>query len=841
MPLFPLRYLRKHPAGRLAVLASLAAGLMGFRLLPADELEVLRHIVLSVQHFYDKGRPETVYLHLDKATYTAGETVWLRAYVADAARHQLDTLSKVLHVELLSDRQQLVGRRTLELSGGLGTGDLALPDTLTPGTYLLRAYTGWMRNAGPDFFYTRRLQVWPATEAEAVPENRAAFRQATAQAKQRTARVSSPPDVQFFAEGGNLVAGLDNTVAFKAVDYAGSSLAVAGQVLDGQNHAVATLQSRHGGMGSLHFTPVAGQRYRAVFSTPALAALSVPLPAVQASGYVLQVVPEAADFVVTIRQQGGAGGPVLLLGQVGSAVGYLGRGQVQGQEAFMARIPKSKFTTGIVHFTLFDGTGRPLAERLAFARNEGPLRVTLTPDRATYGPRQPVRVRVAVATASGQPVATQLSVAVADAEATSLTADNIAARLLLTTDLTGHVEEPGYYFQNPSPETDQALDDLLLTQGWRRFAWEKVLAGQPPTQDFGVERSLGVLGQITRPDGTPSARSTISFLQARPSKKFISTVTDAEGQFYFNGLGGCDTVRATLQARSERGKRNMRIALDTGPAWPTQPLPLLPAVVPAALAPVIRRSQGQVAAENQYLLSTGKSIQLGNVAVAGQKQVADDPRRVYPASSNILVVNMDDIASARSGGTTLLQSLQSRIPGLTISGAEPNMTVSMRGSRSFSGGNTPLILLDGVRTDISALSFYQAVDVEKVEILKPGSATIFGSAGVDGVIAVYTRRGNTHYDTRQDVVPGVLAVRLPGYNCPRQFYAPRYGAGAPAPTRPDTRRSTLYWAPSVRTDASGQAEITFYTSDATGNFRVVAEGISTAGQPALGNGQLEVK
>ena len=139
-----------------------------------------------------------------------------------------------------------------------------------------------------------------------------------------------------------------------------------------------------------------------------------------------------------------------------------------------------------------------------------------------------------------------------------------------------------------------------------------------------------------------------------------------------------------------------------------------------------------------------------------------------------------------------------------------------------------------------ALAFYQAVDVEKVEILKPGSATIFGSEGVDGVIAVYTRRGNANYDTRQELAPGVLALRLPGYNCPRQFYTPRYGAGVPAPTRPDTRRTTLHWDPSVRTDASGQANITFYTSAATGRFRVVAEGISEAGQPALGSSQLEV-
>ncbi|RZK49833.1 MAG: hypothetical protein EOO59_16195 [Hymenobacter sp.] len=270
----------------------------------------------------------------------------------------------------------------------------------------------------------------------------------------------------------------------------------------------------------------------------------------------------------------------------------------------------------------------------------------------------------------------------------------------------------------------------------------------------------------------------------------------------------------------------------------------MPAAPPAALAPAIRRSQQQRAAERAYLNSIDKPIQLNNVAVLGQRAAVSDPRRLYPASATMTVVDMNTIPSARTSSISLLQALQSRIPGVSISGTEPNMTISMRGDRSFSGNNTPLILLDGVRTTISALAFYQAADVERVEIMKPGQATIFGSGGADGVVAVYTRRGSPTYNARTDATnttPDVLAVRLPGYDCPQQFYAPRYGADAPAPTRPDTRRATLYWAPSLRTDASGQTEFTFYTAEAAGSFRLSAEGISTTGQPALGSSLLEVK
>ena len=824
--------------GRPFLLAGLLLALMSFRRGPAeDDVAVLRRLVLSVRQFYDQARPETAYLHPDKDTYTAGETVWLRAYVADAARHQLDTLSKVLHVELLSDQHQLVAQRTLALSGGLGAGDLALADTLPAGTYLLRAYTGWMRNAGPEFFYTRRLQVWPAAEAPAVAENPLAFRQAAAQARQRAARVGQPADVQFFAEGGNLVAGLDNVVAFKAVDYAGSGLDVAGRVLDEQGRAVATFQSRHGGMGTLHLTPEAGQRYRAEFSTPALATVRVPLPAVQASGYVLQVVPTAAAFTVSIRQHGGAGGPILLLGQVGSEVGYLGRGEVRGAEVFAAEIPKGKFAEGgVVHFTLFDGQGHPRAERLAFARPAAPLRVSLTPDRPAYGPHQPVRVRVAVTDAAGQPVATHLSLAVADAGASRPAADNIAARLLLTADLAGYVEAPGYYLEAPTPATDQALDDLLLTQGWRRFAWAAVLAGPVPAPEFGVERSLGLLGQVTQPSGAPAPGSTLTLLQTKPTRNVIKVETDREGRFLLNDLGGCDTIRGTLQARTAKNKSNLTIRLDGGPPVPLQALPLLPVTPPPAVAAAVRQSQQAQAQERQYRLAT--TVALDTVTVRGRRAVVADARRLY-APGNATVIDMSKLPA--TNGTTLLQSLRGRVPGLTITGSEPNMQVQLRGVTSFTGSNEPLILLDGVPTTLSAIAFFPAYDVERVELLKGGQAAIFGTRGASGVLAVYTRQGNPNRDKRQDQEPGVLALRRAAYNCPRQFYAPRYGAGAPTPTRPDTRRSTLYWQPEVRTDASGQAELTFFTSDATGSFRLTAEGISAAGQPVVGTGALEVK
>ena len=820
----------------LAGCALLTAGTAAFRS-PTDD-DVVRRIVQSVQTFYGAALPEKAYLHLDKAWYTAGETIWMQAYVVDATRHLPDTLSKVLHVELLNGNHQLVARRNLRLAAGLAPGDIALPDTLASGNYTLRAYTNWMRNAGPEFFYSRCLAIWPARPVEVPDSKPAAVRARAAGARTAAAAVATPPDVQFFPEGGNLVAGLENVVAFKVTDYAAHGLDVQGQVLNAEGQQVAMFSSSHLGMGTFAFTPVLGQRYHAVLA-PAAVPLRVPLPAVQSRGYVLHVVSLANDFLVAIRQQGGSGGPVVLVGQVRGTVAYVGRGQVSGDETFTARIPKSKFPAGIVHLTLFDGQGTPLAERLAFAQSgAGLLRVTLTADRASYGPRQPVRLRVAVADAAGQPVAAHLSLAVTDNGAVVPDAETIASNLLLTSDLAGYVENPSYYFQNPTPETAQHLDALLLTQGWRRFAWKAVLAGQTPEREFGIERSLGILGQVTQPNGKAVPGSKLTFLETKPVKQFLSTTSDAEGRFLFNGLGGCDTTRVTLQARTPRDGSRVVLRLDPGPPVPARPLGPLPLQAPAALANALHRSQEQRATERKFRLDTTKTILLGGVTVKGAKAAPADPRRLY-AAGNATVLKVADIGGV--GSLTVLQLLQSRVPGVSVTGTEPNMHVQIRGATSLSGDSGPLFLLDGVPVSGDAIAYYPAADVETIEVLKGGQAAIYGSRGSGGVIAIFTRRGSPGYDARQERVPGVATLRLPGFYCGREFYVPRYDAPKTNRDFPDARRSTLYWNPAVQTDGAGQAEVRFFTSDAKGEFQLNTEGLSGSGQLAQGTGSLRVE
>ena len=825
------------------LVAGLAVALMltAFRPRPLEE-GLIQRIARQLGEFYTAARQEKAYLHLDRPVYATGETIWFSAYVVDASQHRLDSLSSVLHVDLVSAEHQVVARRTLRLQGGRASGDLDIADSLAAGTYVLRAYTSWMRNAGEEFIYSRRLSVWPASPL-GPPDNPVSNAGAAARAKGPA--VSLRPDIQFFPEGGYLVEGLPAVVACKATDATGRGLSVRGQILNAQNTVVVKdFSSRHAGMGRFAFVPGAGQRYHAHFTLPDGTAADYPLPAVQASGYSLHVAETAADFLVEARYRGAGGaaapGPVQLFTQVRGMVAYPGPRPLVGEVPAAWRMPKKNYPNGIVHFTLFDAQGTPQCERLAFVQN-GPaaLRVTLVADQPSYGAHAPVQLTVRVADAAGQPVAADLSVAVSDAGLSALdpTAETIASNLLLTSDLAGYVENPGYYFREPSAATNLALDDLLLTQGWRRFVWKSALAGLAPANGFPIEQSIGLAGQVVSEHGSrPIPNSQLTFLQTRPAKNVTTGNTDGKGRFNFVGFPVGDTAVITLQARRAQGGSNVFIRPDDGPTPDRRPVPALPplAAAPPGVAGFVRRSrQAQAADLDLHPEKAVRNINLSNVSVTAKRETVpkDDPRRLYGATGGT-VVDFANNPSAQSG-MSVLQVLQGRVAGLTISGNPPNMSVQIRGQ------GTPIFILDGMKVDVDVISNLSSVDIESVEVFKGAEAAIFGSTG--GAIAIYTKRADRNYKGADRApAPGIATVRLPGFYPAREFYQPRYNALLTNPPA-DPRTSTLYWNPAVRTNAKGEAELHFFTADGSGTFQAVAEGLGAAGQPALGTGSVVVR
>jgi hypothetical protein len=810
----------------------LVLGAAAFGSLAEDNL--FQRIGHSLVAFYATALPEKAYLHLDRPFYASGETIWFKAYVVEADTHRPDTLSKVLYVELLSARQRLVAQRTLRLRGGLAHGDMALPDTLPTGTYELRAYTSWMRNAGAAFFFSQPLAIASATKPRVLASR------------------SPQVDVRFFPEGGNLVDGLESEVGFKAVDEHGHGVPVQGTVVDARGQVLASFSSRHLGMGSFRLTPAPGQQYRALVTLPTGPKLTVALPSSQPTGYVLHASETATDFLVTIRRRLGAGaaaGPALLLAQVRGTVAFAARVPLSDAAPILAKLPKAKFRAGLAHLTLFDEQGVAQCERLVFTPNPPSARLTLMPDKPAYAPHEAVHLRLAATDAAGQPVAGQFSVAVTAQALGQADGPTIVSHLLLSSDLAGAIEDPGYYFREPAtPDSQLALNDLLLTQGWRRFVWKELLAGQLPERQFALEQGLSVSGQVFTAANQPAAARQVSYLQTNPRRE-AQFKTDATGHFAFYGLDGRDTTLVLLRAQPAKGEKELAIRL-LAPPPSAGLLPsslLLNSSTLAALGDYASRSQQQRTLAERQPLTADKSILLNKVTVRGQRTATSDGIMRNYSNTNAAVIQV--AGQIQQGDTrNIFQYLQGRVAGVAVSGNHINIRQTASIQDQSTGGFRPidpLYLIDGNPVPAEVFATYPLTDIQSIDIMNQNSGGIFGMQAYGGIVAAYSRQGGTPTgaatpDNLAAARPGGKAVKVPGYYQAREFYAPRYDADAPN-SPPDPRTATLYWAPEVRTDAAGQAQLSFFTSGTGGTFQAVAEGLSSQGAPLHGSALLSVK
>ncbi|WP_158828557.1 carboxypeptidase-like regulatory domain-containing protein [Mucilaginibacter lacusdianchii] len=121
-------------------------------------------IVDKTQKYLDSRPTEKVYMHLDKPYYAVGDSIWFKCYVA-VDLHQPSPLSKIVYVEVLAKGDSLVQFLKLPVQNSMATGCLPLVSTnYQQGNYRIRAYTKWMTNSDPSYFFDKTIAIGNAIE-----------------------------------------------------------------------------------------------------------------------------------------------------------------------------------------------------------------------------------------------------------------------------------------------------------------------------------------------------------------------------------------------------------------------------------------------------------------------------------------------------------------------------------------------------------------------------------------------------------------------------------------------------------------------------------------------------
>lgn len=761
--------------------------------------------------FYQNNPIEKIYVQTDKKNYISGEQIWLKATLRYEDTTKIDSLSKVLYVELLNDKQQLIAQQQVRIVNNTAISDIELPTNLASGQYFLRAYTAWLRNFGEDNFFHKTLTITHFND-KTVSNN-------------TVAKDTTKPVVQFFPEGGDIIKNLRNHIAFRATDANGNGVAVSGLIQNVTGKTYTSFQSNALGFGGFKLFPL-GEALVAKVILASGDTATYSLPPILEKGLLLNVSDFNQDSIKVSLQSNlttlaNGKQDYYLVAQMNGEVKFMTKASVAklNQTAY---IDKKKIPTGVLHLSLIDENGVPHCERLFFVNHQDFLQISTQTSKKEYAAREKVSLDITTQTPEGKPVSAEVSVLVIDNQLVNYDFhdENILSNLLLTSDLRGKIEQPAYYLQN-TPEAKQALDYLLLTQGWRRFKWREILNGVPPKTQYPIEQGLTIRGKVMTKSGKIVENANIMMIANNDMRLLFTANTNDLGKFEIKDLDFNDSLPFYLNANAKKTLSAL------------EPSILSQNIVSSTYQPTFATNdhftkllayQEAVAAQKSFQQSFffDKNISVLNEVVVTAKKKKDYSYTKNHASAMgalASAVVQDSAVFERLRGKNILLALQGAVSGVIAT--EINGTI---GSISIRGGGTPLILYNGIPVDKSFFDGIPPDEIAAIEVLKDGGG--YGVRGMNGVIAVYSKMDSKGNPTTTRKAPNSLNTKIMGFYTSKEFFSPNYDTLKLA--NPD-KRTTVYWKPRLQTDENGKGSVTFFTADLPTNYQIIVEGVAKKG------------
>jgi hypothetical protein len=247
----------------------------------------------------------------------------------------------------------------------------------------------------------------------------------------------------------------------------------------------------------------------------------------------------------------------------------------------------------------------------------------------------------------------------------------------------------------------------------------------------------------------------------------------------------------------------------------------------------------------KYKLSD--TIEIGEVLITAQKprdiQVAkiESVRSVYggqPDTEVIVTPQMENLRAAPellmgTAGVFVVPKDPIKYPGEYV--------IKFHRQMSFGGLSDikPLLIIDGVKHDLSYFDILPISLIERIDILKSiGKTAVFGLEGANGVISVITRSGN-RTATKSESAKHTVNTKFSGYDSPRIFYSPRHDP-ANQSYNPDLR-TTLFWKPDISLQTGKELLLNYYNADNSSTIRIIIEGITSKGVPISSTTEYEVR
>ncbi len=844
---------------------------------PTDKIEdeqKLMEYINKINSFNNLYPQEKVYLHFDNTGYFKGEAIWFKAWVVTSEENSYSPLSKVLYVELLTPEGDIVETKKLKVVNGQADGGFILDEKLFTGFYEVRAYTKCMLNFGEETVFSRVFPVFdpPKTTGNYDDKQMTVRGRGLRIKNKRISPENKPKDVQmlFFPEGGNIIKGISNRVAFKITGKEGQSLDVTGKIYDSSNIEITEFSTLHLGMGSFVIIPD-GRKYTAKIEYNGKQ-YSFDLPEIMPSGYTMSIDnmhPQTMN--IQINKTDNIEPDVIGITFACRGKIYACKTFTTGRDGqFVIKVPKEKLPSGIIQVTMFTTEGHILAQRQSFVNHNHYLPIKLTAAPESIEPYAPIDLNFKLTDTGGNPIRSTFSLSVRDAGTDINTnySDNIMYNLLLGSDLKGYIEDPAFYFTDIDNKKIAALDLLMLTQGWTRYPWRQMAGLEPFEIKYGIEEGLIIEGNVLSA-GKGKAEEGIEVDMWMHSLLYGSSqqgkcVTEADGYFNFALSDIYGKWDMTLKTKKKDKPFNSRILINRN----FSPQPVKYSYY--EIRPGSLKKQNNIVNDAVKINETNQPAQRLNTQnenitlsyLLDEVTVTEKARWTIKNQgvryANIIYDIQDEVDRLRDNGgsesTKVLDFLENTdenfkavfdyeytykqkpiIFYVNLKITRVIDTMDKQPSRITQDNQFKNNDHDFTGEVHSENDGYLApnvydIDISEVEyiMIAENDPTVFAATGKEGVgIYIYTNESGKR---RKEPV-GTRMTRFYGYTPPMEYYSPDYTNGR-LPDEKDFRR-TLYWNPNVETDKDGNAMIRFFNNGTATDINISAEGLLNGGIPVF--------
>ncbi len=745
---------------------------------------------------------EKVYVHTDKSYYVSGEILWMKVYIVHRNTNRPLALSKICYVELLDTVNKAVFQEKIAMNNATGSGSLFLSKSLNSGNYTLRAYTRLMTNLEPECFFEKKITIVNLNKLPGLSPVQSVS--------------AGDFEIAFFPEGGHLVNGIENNVAFKIFSKKGSQTRFRGVLVSG-NDTLKRFESSESTMGSFKLNPLSGRQYKAIMVTTEGAVFSSNLPEALEKGVAMQVTDLNNSYNVSITSSHDYKAFYAVI----HSRGIIKSSQMHPSQNGTARFVLNKATLdeGVSAITIFDENGTPVSERLLFRYPTKDISLKISTPKTVFSNREKVEVEIASA-ALPQADSLLLSMSVFRIDSLqTLSPVDIRSYLLLASELKGKVENPSVYLSKNDDKARSAIDLLLLTQGWRRLNTKNILNRSQSGAVVPELQGHLVTGRVkNRENGQPVSGAVVYVSAPSLITVFKTAVSDSLGNFRADLQNYYGANRLIVQVPSG----NYDIEVDdpfskkfTQTLWPQLKHP---SNHPSTVL------QQHLSAEVQ---NTYNADMLQNLGLPGHADTAafyQKPDVYY---------NLDKYTRF----ATIEETLREFVSLVDV--RTRNKEVDLRVVNTFKKEyfpNAPLNLLDGVPV-FNFARFFESDPFKMRSLDVVSQQYVLGNSVFDGVLNWKTYKpslDNFKFD------PGVLVLNYQSLQLEREFYSPVYEQPEQRSSHLPDFRNVLQWSPGI-VSKGGYALTSFYTSDLPGRYAVIVEGLSTDGTPGVASTFFDVK